>query len=198
MWPDEEQFVCALRESIEFDYFNVIFISSENSIVAKLKSLSGWGVLESYQLSPPSDSVIARYYEENGVKEGEFLAKTIGLNFRFLSAIVKSQSTSTEELRSKHIICIQIEWLNSQRIALKGLMENALGSASFRELQKIAITNGTPSNWSLGPELATALIRNNVIVKTGIYKQLKSRLVTLASYEYYSRFIVHVLLETQF
>eukprot|EP01022_Parablepharisma_sp_SALTPOND_P024838 TRINITY_DN557_c0_g1_i3.p2 TRINITY_DN557_c0_g1~~TRINITY_DN557_c0_g1_i3.p2 ORF type:complete len:257 (+),score=0.41 TRINITY_DN557_c0_g1_i3:1183-1953(+) len=198
LWETEQIFVAELRESIHMNYFNVIFIASENSIVKQLHFLSGYSVLRPYQLTPPNDTVIADYYSSLGISEAKDLASYIGLNFRFILEILQSNSTSTTALKGKSVLTYIIGWLNKKRVGLTTELQSKLGDEVFLQAQNMAQKNNDPANWTMNSTLKAALIDNNVLVQQGWYKKFGSNEVRCGILAYYSPFLKYVLLETQF
>eukprot|EP01022_Parablepharisma_sp_SALTPOND_P024840 TRINITY_DN557_c0_g1_i5.p2 TRINITY_DN557_c0_g1~~TRINITY_DN557_c0_g1_i5.p2 ORF type:complete len:256 (+),score=1.45 TRINITY_DN557_c0_g1_i5:1183-1950(+) len=197
LWKTERRFATELRETIHSNYFNVIFIASENSIVAKLHSLSGYSVLRPYQLTPPNNTVIADYYSSLGISEAKDLASYIGLNFRFILEILQSNSTSTTALKCKNVLTYIIGWLNDKRVGLTIALKKNLGKDIFLQAQNMA-KSSEPANWNMSDKLETALIDSNVLVQQGWYKKFGSNEVRCGILAYYSPFLKYVLLETQF
>ena len=83
------------------DFFNVIFISSENSVVKYMYHLPGYSVLKSYRLSEPENSRISAYYSSLGIEDATFLTEHIGLNFGYAQEILMDKCTSRTKLRCK-------------------------------------------------------------------------------------------------
>lgn len=88
------------------NYFNVLFISSDNSIMGHMATLPGYYTLEFDELRLPNDSQLAEYYKMIGIKDAEFLAGVIGANFRYAEKIVLSNCTSGDKLRCKRFCFI--------------------------------------------------------------------------------------------
>eukprot|EP01022_Parablepharisma_sp_SALTPOND_P034683 TRINITY_DN925_c1_g1_i1.p1 TRINITY_DN925_c1_g1~~TRINITY_DN925_c1_g1_i1.p1 ORF type:complete len:248 (-),score=3.09 TRINITY_DN925_c1_g1_i1:277-1020(-) len=198
LWETEYMTVAGLRESIHMNYFNVIFISSKNSIVGDLHLVSGYSVLKSYQLVPPDDDTIAKYYESLGISDAKYLTSIIGLNFRFAYKIVSSNKTNSTALKGDNIFDNIIDWLNYKRMELTDKLRIDLGEEQFLEAKKLAQFSGDPENWNMTEVLKMALIKYNVLVQQGWYDSIISNEFIVGTITYHNQIIKHALLETQF